>query len=339
MTYLAELQETRAAVREHGGEFNSFSRVLTGVLVRWDGTRGVSVTDLRTNLRSPPFWQSRGRTLIAFVYEPAALRYSPERKNSFPSSFMVANSSGRAGISMAADTMVGPSLLCAPLGTDERHLVNFFRICERAGRGESRTEPESNRILASRDPICRRQEKNLSPIFTGSPIWRSARIPVRNTITVPSAHRKTPWRPPQQVSRRPRPNPRRSRRVRGPRRLGPRFPFFGPLVIFSSPKAEISVGADLHADQPTIRQSPHPRLAPRLGAGRITRREQSRRPGQLRLLPCRGPARRARQELGQPSAEPFLEGALRGPAFPGASRGHLGRLERQRPDPSHLPWR
>ncbi|ACO66525.1 predicted protein [Micromonas commoda] len=86
-------------------------------------------------------------------------------------------------------------------------------------------------------------------------------------------------------------------------------------------------------------QSPHPRLAPRLGAGRVARREQSRRPGQLRLLPCRGPARRARQELGQPAAEPFLEGALRGPAVPGASRGHLGRLERQRPDPSHLPWR
>ena len=95
----------------------------------------MSVTDLRTNLRSPPFWQSRGRTLIAFVYEPAALRYSPERKNSFPSSFMVASSSGRAGISMAADTMVGPSLLCAPLGTDERHLVNFFEFSSgRAGR-------------------------------------------------------------------------------------------------------------------------------------------------------------------------------------------------------------
>ena len=60
MTYLAELQETRAAVREHGGEFNSFSRVLTGVLVRWDGTRGVSVTDLRTNLRSPPFLAKPG---------------------------------------------------------------------------------------------------------------------------------------------------------------------------------------------------------------------------------------------------------------------------------------
>ena len=103
--------------------------------------------------------------MIAFVYEPAALRYSPERKNSFPSSFMVASSSGRAGISMAADTMVGPSLLCAPLGTDERHLVNFFRICERAGRGESRTEPESNRILASRDPICRRPGKKIFPPF------------------------------------------------------------------------------------------------------------------------------------------------------------------------------
>jgi len=60
LTYLAELQETRAAVREHGGEFNSFSRVLTGVLVRWDGTRGVSVTDLRTNLRSPPFLAKPG---------------------------------------------------------------------------------------------------------------------------------------------------------------------------------------------------------------------------------------------------------------------------------------
>ena len=60
MAYLAELQETRAAVREHGGEFNSFSRVLTGVLVRWGGTRGVSVTDLRTNLRSPPFLAKPG---------------------------------------------------------------------------------------------------------------------------------------------------------------------------------------------------------------------------------------------------------------------------------------
>ena len=75
--------------------------------------------------------------MIAFVYEPAALRYSPERKNSFPSSFMVASSSGRAGISMAADTMVGPSLLCAPLGTDERHLSCqfFFEFSSgRAGR-------------------------------------------------------------------------------------------------------------------------------------------------------------------------------------------------------------
>ena len=89
--------------------------------------------------------------MIAFVYEPAALRYSPERKNSFPSSFMVASSSGRAGISMAADTMVGPSLLCAPLGTDERHLVNFFRICERAGRG--RVEPNQSRTGFSRHGI------------------------------------------------------------------------------------------------------------------------------------------------------------------------------------------
>jgi len=78
--------------------------------------------------------------LIAFVYEPAALRYSPERKNSFPSSFMVASSSGRAGISMAADTMVGPSLFCAPLGT-ARHLANFFRICQRVAGGPRR---ESN---------------------------------------------------------------------------------------------------------------------------------------------------------------------------------------------------
>lgn len=86
--------------------------------------------------------------MIAFVYEPAALRYSPERKNSFPSSFMVASSSGRAGISMAADTMVGPSLLCAPLGTDERHLVNFFSNFPAGGPGESRTS--SNRV----EPTC-----------------------------------------------------------------------------------------------------------------------------------------------------------------------------------------
>ena len=33
--------------------------------------------------------------MIAFVYEPAALRYSPERKYSFPSSFMADSSSER----------------------------------------------------------------------------------------------------------------------------------------------------------------------------------------------------------------------------------------------------
>ena len=88
--------------------------------------------------------------MIAFVYEPAALRYSPERKNSFPSSFMLASSSGRAGISMAADTMVGPSLFCAPLGT-ARHLANFFEFASewRAGRGESRTS--SNRVEPTRN--------------------------------------------------------------------------------------------------------------------------------------------------------------------------------------------
>ena len=40
--------------------------------------------------------------MIAFVYEPAALRYSPERKYSFPSSFMADSSSERGGISMVS---------------------------------------------------------------------------------------------------------------------------------------------------------------------------------------------------------------------------------------------
>lgn len=42
--------------------------------------------------------------MIAFVYEPAALRYSPERKYSFPSSFMADSSSERGGISMVSAT-------------------------------------------------------------------------------------------------------------------------------------------------------------------------------------------------------------------------------------------
>ena len=209
--------------------------------------------------------------MIAFVYEPAALRYSPERKNSFPSSFMVASSSGRAGISMAADTMVGPSLLCAPLGTDERHLVNFFSNFPAGGRARvERPRIELNRRAISFVSIfsidyvlfatCSSQIPSdsfpfeVEPDFcvTGSDLpadhkksfphfyrflrFGDLRAPCAEHYSVPSAHRETPWRPPQQVSRRPRANPHRSRRVRGPRRLGPRFPFFGPLVIFSFAK-------------------------------------------------------------------------------------------------------
>lgn len=103
MTHLAELQETRAAVREHGRQFDSFSRILAGVLeIRWG--RGDGVSDGSSTNLGGLFWQSRGRTLIAFVYEPAALRYSPERKYSFPSSFMADSSSESGGISIVSAT-------------------------------------------------------------------------------------------------------------------------------------------------------------------------------------------------------------------------------------------
>ena len=69
--------------------------------------------------------------MIAFVYEPAALRYSPERKYSFPSSFMADSSSERGGISMVSATpmlVYGGSPRSVPLGTG---ILKVFRICQR----------------------------------------------------------------------------------------------------------------------------------------------------------------------------------------------------------------
>jgi len=131
MTHLAELQETRAAVREHGRQFDSFSRILAGVLkLRWG--RGDGVSDRSSTNLGGLFWQSRGRTLIAFVYEPAALRYSPERKYSFPSSFMADSSSERGGISMVS---MAPMLVvydgCVPRSALGTSILKVFRICQR----------------------------------------------------------------------------------------------------------------------------------------------------------------------------------------------------------------
>lgn len=70
--------------------------------------------------------------MIAFVYEPAALRYSPERKYSFPSSFMADSSSERGGISMVSATPMlvygGSPRRSVPLGTG---ILKVFRICQR----------------------------------------------------------------------------------------------------------------------------------------------------------------------------------------------------------------
>ena len=160
MTYLAELQETRAAVREHGGEFNSFSRVLTGVLVRWDGTRGVSVTDLRTNLRSPPFLakpgthfdrlrvRAGGFEVFAGAEELVSLVLHGRQLLGEGRDF---DGRGHHGRSV--------TVVCATRHRRASSCQFFSNL--RAG-GPRR---ESNRILASRDPICRRQGKKIFPPF------------------------------------------------------------------------------------------------------------------------------------------------------------------------------
>ena len=70
--------------------------------------------------------------MIAFVYEPAALRYSPERKYSFPSSFIADSSSERGGISMVSAT---PMLVvydgCVPRSALGTGILKVFRICQR----------------------------------------------------------------------------------------------------------------------------------------------------------------------------------------------------------------
>ena len=160
MTYLAELQETRAAVREHGGEFNSFSRVLTGVLVRWDGTRGVSVTDLRTNLRSPPFLakpgthfdrlrvRAGGFEVFAGAEELVSLVLHGRQLLGEGRDF---DGRGHHGRSV--------TVVCATRHRRASSCQIFSNL--RAG-GPRR---ESNRILASRDPICRRPGKKSFPHF------------------------------------------------------------------------------------------------------------------------------------------------------------------------------
>ena len=165
MTYLAELQETRAAVREHGGEFNSFSRVLTGVLVRWDGTRGVSVTDLRTNLRSPPFLakpgthfdrlrvRAGGFEVFAGAEELVSLVLHGRQLLGEGRDF---DGRGHHGRSV--------TVVCA---TRHRRASScqFFRICERAGRGG--VEPNQSRTGFSRHGIrsAAGKEKKSFPHF------------------------------------------------------------------------------------------------------------------------------------------------------------------------------
>ena len=272
MAYLAELQETRAAVREHGGEFNSFSRVLTGVLVRWGGTRGVSVTDLRTNLRSPPFLAKPGTHFDRLRVRAGGFEVFAGAEE-LVSLVLHGRQLLGEGRDLDGRGHHGRSVTVVR-ATRHRRASScqfFFRIFQRAGRARvERPRIELNRraiSFVSIFPIdyvffatCSSKIPSdsfpfeVEPDFcvTGSDLpadhkksfphfyrflrFGDLRAPCAEHYSVTSAHRETPWRPPQQVSRRPRANPHRSRRVRGPRRLGPRFPFFGPLVIFSFAK-------------------------------------------------------------------------------------------------------
>ena len=102
----------------------------------------------------------------------------------------------------------------------------------------------------------------------------------------------------------------------------------GPWLFFLSPKAGISVGADLHADLPF--PIPASRLAPRLA--QVASPVESSPGDQAFDSSCRGPARRARHSVGpQPSPSWREPGPSRPRRLPRTSRS----TERQRPDPSH----
>ena len=199
MTYLAELQETRAAVREHGGEFNSFSRVLTGVLVRWGGTRGVSVTDLRTNLRSPPFLAKPGthfdrlrvraggfevfagaEELVSLVLHARQLlgegrdldgRGHHGRSVTVLCATRHRSSSCQLFSNLPASGGRAAARVERPRTELNRRATFFFGLCICTWSSQILSDSfpfaRSNRIFASRDPICQQARKNLSPIFTG----------------------------------------------------------------------------------------------------------------------------------------------------------------------------